>query len=412
MYVQHVNLETFKKILPIELIERLAIKHNVDKCNQIKLPGTLMFACLLETMLLGDESSLRDLEYTYQDRTGETIHHSTFGKRFAKISVDFFREIFEHLYTVISDQTPQSEKNSLRVHFVDATIVALSARLLKVGLLVNQKTKKGPLRFIKAVYSLSEHGLPSILRICSNTDEHSDCVAIGDPILARMQPNDMFVFDAGMTDRERMLTINNGRAYFITRHVSQKLNIHNIVYEADLNQINHAEPRKGEPTYQLLRVEDCRFGTKSDGDKYENFPLVVIYGRRWNTRDKTWSSLVNMTNLPLSDDNTKLGDYTFEDVAELYRRRWEIETFFRFIKQELGYSHILSRNKNGIEVMIYMTLINSMLLAWFKKTALIARSWKSAKRRFIANSVKWLAELFEDAIWNLLATRKNRPLRM
>ncbi len=44
-----------------------------------------------------------------------------------------------------------------------------------------------------------------------------------------------------------------------------------------------------------------------------------------------------------------------------------LKCFFRFLKQELNLSHLVSMNKNGIEVMIYMTMIASMLLLIYKK---------------------------------------------
>mgnify|MGYP000198951307 FL=1 len=48
-------------------------------------------------------------------------------------------------------------------------------------------------------------------------------------------------------------------------------------------------------------------------------------------------------------------DYSATEIAELYKRRWEIEVFFKFIKQHLDFSHLLSRNENGMKVEMYMT---------------------------------------------------------
>ncbi len=45
-----------------------------------------------------------------------------------------------------------------------------------------------------------------------------------------------------------------------------------------------------------------------------------------------------MTNLPLSADGLQAGPYTFAQIGELYRRRWDIATLFKFLKQHLGYS--------------------------------------------------------------------------
>jgi IS4 transposase len=68
-------------------------------------------------------------------------------------------------------------------------------------------------------------------------------------------------------------------------------------------------------------------------------------------------------------------------VASFCRRRWDIEVFFRFIKQELNVSHFVSLNKNGIKVMIYVTMIVAMLILIYKKANNIG--YKTAKRRFV-----------------------------
>src|SRR5690606_33604128 len=73
-------------------------------------------------------------------------------------------------------------------------------------------------------------------------------------------------------------------------------------------------------------------------------------------------------------------DLTAKVVAHYYRQRWDIEVFFRFIKQELNVSHLVSLCKNGIEVMIYMSLIAAMLLLIYKKANNFG--YKTAKRRF------------------------------
>lgn len=73
-------------------------------------------------------------------------------------------------------------------------------------------------------------------------------------------------------------------------------------------------------------------------------------------------------------------DLSAKEITEAYRRRWDIEVFFRFIKQELSANHLISLNKNGIEVILYMTLITAMLVLIYKKANNIG--YKTAKRRF------------------------------
>ena len=69
-----------------------------------------------------------------------------------------------------------------------------------------------------------------------------------------------------------------------------------------------------------------------------------------------------------------------KEIAQAYRRRRDIEVFFRFLKQELNLSHLVSLNKNGIQGMLYMTLIVAMLVLMYKKANNIG--YKTAKRRF------------------------------
>jgi IS4 transposase len=77
-------------------------------------------------------------------------------------------------------------------------------------------------------------------------------------------------------------------------------------------------------------------------------------------------------------------------LLTINRRRWDIEVFFRFIKQELNVRHLVSLSKNGIEVMIYMTLIVAMLILIYKKANNLG--YKTAKRRLYWNKENLLRE--------------------
>jgi hypothetical protein len=52
-----------------------------------------------------------------------------------------------------------------------------------------------------------------------------------------------------------------------------------------------------------------------------------------------------------------------EVVALLYKHRWQIEIFFRFFKHVLGCRHLLSTDKNGIELETYAAIIACLLIA-------------------------------------------------
>ena len=56
-------------------------------------------------------------------------------------------------------------------------------------------------------------------------------------------------------------------------------------------------------------------------------------------------------------------DLEAEAIGAIYKARWDIEIFFRFFKHILGCRHLISENKNGIEIQMYMAIIACMLIS-------------------------------------------------
>jgi IS4 transposase len=56
-------------------------------------------------------------------------------------------------------------------------------------------------------------------------------------------------------------------------------------------------------------------------------------------------------------------DLTAEQIAEIYRLRWDIETFFAWWKRHLRVYHLIARSKYGLMVQILSGLITYLLLA-------------------------------------------------
>lgn len=56
-------------------------------------------------------------------------------------------------------------------------------------------------------------------------------------------------------------------------------------------------------------------------------------------------------------------DLSAEILALLYRFRWQIEIFFRWLKHILGCRHLISHCKNGIELQVYAAIIACLLIA-------------------------------------------------
>jgi len=391
-----IPVEKLLALFPPQLLDRLAVSYAVNAVNQFRLPGQKVFVCLLNVLVNHPKLTQRLLEETCQQVTGLHADHSSFGKRLARLKPTYFQAIFRHLSRTLSPQMSVGDQRALRLRRVDATLVRLSAKLLDFGLYTGPtgcKRSSTPTRAVKSVFALDgEDGFPELLHLCREAKEGNDNPALGDPILAATQPGDLWIVDAGLTDRDRLLALHQKHGFFLLPQATQKLRVREVLFAAaEAPEAPPPPPQNGKPPpFRLLRVEAAVFENKFDAqwpkqqEKWAKLPLLVFQCQRWDQRTRTWKPWVLLTNLPQSEDGEHAGGFRFAEVPELYRRRWEIETFFKFLKQHLSYAHLTSRSENGIRVLIWMALITAVLLFWYKQETQIDRGWRSVKF--------WLAE--------------------
>jgi transposase len=67
-------------------------------------------------------------------------------------------------------------------------------------------------------------------------------------------------------------------------------------------------------------------------------------------------------------------DAPAQEIAELYKRRWAIELFFRWVKQVLNIRHFLGRSENAVRIQIAVALIVFLLLRLAQATQKIVIS--------------------------------------
>ena len=70
---------------------------------------------------------------------------------------------------------------------------------------------------------------------------------------------------------------------------------------------------------------------------------------------------------------TNLFDLPAEQIAMLYKKRWEIELLFKKIKQNFPLQYFYGDNQNAIQIQIWCTLIALLLITVMKKQ--LTKSW-------------------------------------
>jgi putative transposase len=84
-------------------------------------------------------------------------------------------------------------------------------------------------------------------------------------------------------------------------------------------------------------------------------------------------------------------------IADIYKERWQIEIFFRWIKQNLKIKSFIGNSRNAVMTQLHVALIAYLLLFLFKCLGRITASLQNVLRIIQINLFRRcsLEELFE-----------------
>jgi hypothetical protein len=363
--------------IPEALIANLSQTTKIDHYAKV-LQGNKLFYLLLYGILDNDRLSQRTLEDTFNDSMfkilfnldeDEKVRRSSISERLSKVDPNYFRQIYECIYEQFAGLYTFTERKQYNLIRVDSTIVSEAAGKLAEGI-DNHSGKKA------VKYSIAFDGiLPGHAGVFTDASYGSEDIALPEAVMehVKKEPNhrNIYVLDRGLQSTRTMKAFSAGQITFICR---AKENRKFELLESLLTEGQDMD--MGESI--LLRDCTIRLYTgmpiaNKRGNKHYRQELVDCHFRLVIIKSKTEEGkeywlLTNDFNL------------SAKEIAQAYRRRWDIEVFFRFLKQELNVSHLVSLNKNGLQVMLYMTLITSMLVLIYKKGNKLG--YKTAKRRF------------------------------
>jgi hypothetical protein len=358
-----ISVKELLSVIPDELLANMAQSSTVD--YQVKkLYGKSMFYLLLYGLLESNRASLRSLEEVFNstkfkvifnlDKTAKTKFNSI-SDRLSTMDESYFRQAYELLYKEYSNLYSIEDSIGYNITRVDSTMVVEVANKIQEGMHVGKSGKDSP-KQIKYTISLTNL-LPSSVEVFTSQLQLSEDYSIPQAIMNHIdhRPDNVFVFDRGVSSRKAFNQMDNNNLNFVTR-VNPNAR-HKVIEQSILKQ----EVRVNNLT--IIQDEKVIFYDK------KHKPSNVF--RLIQTLDHNNASLWFVTNL---------FEDTVEDIINIYKKRWDIEVFFRFIKQELNFKHFISTSINGISILLYMTLILSMLILIYKRVNNLG--YKAAKRRF------------------------------
>jgi putative transposase len=291
------------------------------------------FVALMFMQITG-RASLRDSVESLTVRNGFLYHlglrnvcRSTFSDANNKRPASFFKALFDLTYRQCRPLAPRHKfKFKNKLYAMDATMVSLC---LSVFPWAKFRRTKGGIR----LHILLDHDgyLPAFMEI-SDGKKHEIRVA-----KSLMLPKGSIVaVDRAYTDYKWFASLGGAGVYFVTR---QK---RNATYRTIARKtVNKQQGLTSDQTIVLT------------GIKATQCPHPL---RRIGYRDpQTGKHYVFITN------HFGLAAKT---ICDIYKQRWQIELFFKWIKQNLKIKAFVGNSKNAVMSQIYVALITYLLLAY------------------------------------------------
>jgi putative transposase len=319
------------KLIPRHHFSKLETEHGTGRKPRSFTRWSQLVHLL--SMQLTARVSLRDGVASLKARIKSLYHlgvqpvpRSTFADANNKRPASFFEALFALMYRRCQPLAPKHKfKFKNKLFSLDATVVSLCLTLFPWARF--RRTKGG----IK-LHTLLDHDgyLPAFVAI-SEAREHEvqRARSLGLP------KGSIVVEDMGYTDYDRYAQLTAQKIFFVTR---QKRNARCEVLER--RKVNKQQGLLSDQTIRIQAQEG---------------PLVL---RRIGYRDAaTGRRYAFLTN------HFKLAAKT---IADIYKERWQIEIFFRFIKQNLKIKAFIGNSENAVLSQIYAALIVYLLLCYLK----------------------------------------------
>lgn len=372
-----VSITNLLQVVPEALLSHLSENTKVDNYTKV-LHGKKLFYLLMYGILENDRLSQRTLEDAFNDpvfkmlfnlEQSESICRSSISERFPKIDSNYFRQLYDCVYAQLSDSYLESERLKYNLIRVDSSMVSEACCKLKEEGIDHKNGKKS------VKYSVGFDGiLPFEAKVFTASKYSNEDTALPEVVRSHVKqevdhPN-IYVLDRGLQSTRTMKSFDKESVQFIVRAKENRkyIELDSLLKDGSETNLGSLTLVKDSRVYLYTGIPiNNKKGNVHYRQEFVEVPFRLIVADSKDDPEKQYWFITN--NFELSA----------KEITDAYRRRWDIEVFFRFIKQELNVSHLVSLNKNGIEVMLYMTLIVAMLLLIYKQANNIG--YKTAKRR-------------------------------
>ena len=340
------NITLFSQI--ISKIDRASFKKLVKKYNSDKHQKGFDSWSHLVSMLFSqfaNSQSLRDISNGLRSATGN-LNHLGVSRAPSKSNLSYQNknrnwELFRDFYYVLLKSLGQQAgfkqvkfRIKSKIFLLDSSTISLCLSIFDWA---KYKTKKGAIK----LHTLLDYdgNLPAYINITDGkTADNKGAYDI--PLLS----GSVIVADRFYNDFSLLKVWDSNNVFFVIRH---KDNIqYETIKELDLPDNRHQHILKDE----IIKLT----GIKSKNKYPKKLRRVAI-----------WDNENNQVIEVITNQLT----WTANTISELYKSRWQIEIFFREIKQLLHIKSFIGTSENAVMIQIYSALITILLLKFLKQIA-------------------------------------------
>lgn len=296
---------------------------------------------------LSGARSLRELEADFNQYATKFYHlgtrdvrRSTLSDANAKRDSALFEQVCLSMLGSVNRRVRKQIKDKL--YFLDSSPIPLSGRGFEWAQEKHNHRTKG-LKVHMMIEACDQ--LPVFANI---TPANVNDVTVGNTI----EPISgvTYVFDKGYCDYNMWFKLHKADSHFVTRLKKNAgvvtVKQHRVNEEVNPNIIEDKSVEFKNKRSSSARPENPYYGT----------PLRVVVVHR---EDKD-------TPITLVTNDFKR---TAQQIADLYKQRWDIELFFKWLKQNLKIKQFLGRTENAVRTQIFIAIITYILASIYRENS-------------------------------------------
>lgn len=311
-------------------IDSLGLDKYTKKLDTVTFAKLFVFAQVKQIGSLTDISAeLNESESLQSELNLESISTSQLSRKLRDINPDIFESVFRRCVEQISRQCGAKKATGKlgRIHLIDSSTISMC--LSQYGWAEFRKSKAGVKLHLRLVFA---DGLVYPDKVILTPARPADKTQMDKLVVD--ESDALNVFDRGYVDYRKFDRYCSDSVRFVTR-LKDNASIYEVVEE---KAVKSDSP--------VIREAVVRLGSKPN--YVMTHPLRLI-----ETLDGEGNKVTILTN-----------DFNLEaiEICELYRKRWQIELFFKWMKQHLKVKCLYGKSETAVYNQLRVALIAFCLL--------------------------------------------------